>query len=109
MNSMEGQLVFESIRKGLEQNHRDYELYRRLGDFYAEKNINQAWLCYENAEFYCDNTKDLVLIRNQKHNAEQHPDWCVKPVSVVILSYNQLEMTKQCIESLRKHNICSSY
>lgn len=41
--------VGESIRKGLMFNSRNYELYVMLGNYYLSENMNQSYLCYENA------------------------------------------------------------
>lgn len=54
--------AYESIQNGLRYNYANYELYLLLGNYYAQTNINQAWLCYENAEFYCTNAEDLEII-----------------------------------------------
>ncbi len=101
--------LYNSIKKGLEYNYSNYELYFMLGQYYENININQAWLCYENAEFYCENEEDIPVINEFKINVENHPEWNVKNTSFVILSYNQLEFTKDCIESIRKHNKQESY
>lgn len=101
--------AFESIRRGLQYNYRNYELYLILGNYYESNNINQAWLCYENAEFYCDNQEDLEIIRGYKKRLEKEKEWCVRPTSIVILSYNLKSVMKQCIESVRQNNPASSY
>ena len=36
----------------------DYEGYIELGDYLFKANINQAYLCYENALFWCDDKCD---------------------------------------------------
>lgn len=93
--------AFSCIAKGLSYNCRNYELYFMLGNYYQDKNPNQAYLCYENAEFYCNNN-DREFITNIKEELFQSGQVCVKPVSVVILSYNCLELTALCIDSLRE-------
>lgn len=55
---------WEAIRRGLRINSRNYELYVMLGNYYLDKNLNQSWLCYENALFYCDNEADQFQIEN---------------------------------------------
>lgn len=100
--------VYESIRSGLMQNYQDYELYVRLGNYYESINLYQAWLCYENAEFYCDSEADRQLIARYKSNIESRG---IKPskTSIIILSYNQKNWCIQCIESIRQYNPSSSY
>lgn len=101
--------AYESIQNGLRYNYANYELYLLLGNYYAPSNINQAWLCYENAEFYCTNAEDLEIIMQYKAAAENFPDWNVRKTSIVILSYNLKDIMQECIESIRKHNLSSSY
>lgn len=101
--------AYESIRKGLLYNYKNYELYLLLGNYYEEKNINQAWLCYENAEFYCDNKEDLAVITQYKKALVNSEEWQVRKTSIVILTYNLKEITVQCIESIRQNNLPSSY
>lgn len=101
--------AYESIRKGLLYNYKNYELYLILGNYYEQKNINQAWLCYENAEFYCDNEEDSDIIMQYKTALEDNSEWKVQRTSIVILSYNQKELMQQCIESIRQNNLSSSY
>jgi uncharacterized protein HemY len=45
--------TIEFIEKGLSMEPTNYELYLMLGNYYAMSNPNQAFLCYENAEYYC--------------------------------------------------------
>ena len=44
-----------------------------------------------------------------KAAAENFPDWNVRKTSIVILSYNLKDIMQECIESIRKHNLSSSY
>jgi len=101
--------AYEAISQGLEYNYRNYELYLLLGNYYEGLNVNQAWLCYENAEFYCDSDEDKEIILEYKANIEQNADWKVKKTAIVIVSYDQAELTKQCINSIRENNQESSY
>lgn len=91
--------AFLCIGKGLSYNCRNYELYFMLGNYYRERNLNQAFLCYENAAFYCNN-EDKGFIRNIKEELLLSGEVEVRPVSVIVLSYNGLEITSLCIDSL---------
>ena len=95
--------AYEYIRKGLQYNFRNYELYFLLGNYYESVNPYQAWLCYENAGFYCDKEEDKELIDQYQSKIEQEG---VKPcqTSIVILSYNLKDICVQCIESIRRNN-----
>lgn len=101
--------AYKCIQKGLLYNYKNYELYLLLGNYYQQRNINQAWLCYENAEFYCDNKEDLDIIMQYKTALENNSEWKVQKTSIVILSYNLMELTQQCVESIRQNNLSSSY
>lgn len=94
-----------NVETGLKYNYENYELYLMLGNYYAIDNCNQAFLCYENAEYYCrknGNQEDLNYICQVKQNLLDTGNVTVVPYSFVILSYNTLEMTKDCIESIRQ-------
>ncbi len=95
------QKVWKAITDGLRVDNRNYELYMMLGDYYVSKNLNQAYLCYENALFYCDDQEDYEQICLVLDNFRSQ-GICVPKAAIVILSYNLLEMTKDCIESIRE-------
>lgn len=93
--------VWKNIAEGLKTDGRNYELYMMLGDYYAGQNLQQAYLCYENAYFYCDVEEDRTQIREILDNLEKQ-GISVPKAAIVILSYNLLDMTRDCIESIRK-------
>ena len=99
---------FCSIKEGLEYNHKNYELYFMLGNYYAGINPNQAYLCYENALFYCSN-QDVHIIEQQMLMLEKTTTIEVEKATIVILSYNGFQITKQCIESLRNNTSRKAY
>lgn len=101
--------AYEYIREGLKFNYKNYELYFLLGNYYESQNINQAWLCYENAEFYCENAEDLELIRQYKTRLEDLQEWNVRNYSIVLLSYNCEAICKQCIQSIRANSNSMAY
>lgn len=101
--------AYAYIREGLRFNCQNYELYFLLGNYYEVENINQAWLCYENAEFYCENAQDLELIRQCKLRLQEQPEWNVKNYSIVLLSYNCEAICRQCIESIRANSSSHEY
>ena len=51
----EGRLqeAHQCITVGMICNPSCFELYYLLGNYYLNQNINQAYLCYEQALFYC--------------------------------------------------------
>ncbi len=93
--------VWEAVRKGLEFNWRNYELYVMLGDYYLPENPNQAYLCYENALFYCGDPEDKRVLEQLLDQMREQYEISVNKVAIVILSCGFLEYTKICIESIR--------
>ena len=92
--------VWNAISKGLLYNHKNYELYVMLGNYYLNKNPYQAYLCYENALFYCDDKEDGQAIEALLIQLEED-GIVVNKVAFVILSFNLLYYTKLCINSIR--------
>lgn len=93
--------VWKSIAAGLRLDGRNYELYMMLGDYYATMNLRQAYLCYENALFYCDVPEDreqICLVLNNLISQGVN----IPKVAIIILSYNLADITKECIESIRE-------
>lgn len=103
------QAAFSAICEGLKQNYKNYELYFMLGNYHLDSNVNQAYLCMENAEFYCTEEEDRKLIQRRKKELAQAEGFRVKPVSIVLLSYNIKSVCIQCIESIRKNHLPGSY
>lgn len=101
--------ALDQIYTELKKDYRNYALYYMLGLSLKEKNINQAFLCMENAEFFCGNAEDKVRIQKEKAVLAESGAFCVKPVSIVVLSYNLKQVCIQCIESIRKHNKPDTY
>lgn len=75
--------------------------YEELGDYLRDKNLKQAYLCYENAEFFCDDDTDKMRIQSKMESASMMGGRVPK-TAIVILNYKLLDMTKACIESIRK-------
>lgn len=94
--------VWNAVRKGLLFNCRNYELYNMLGNYYLSENLCQAYLCYENALFYCDNEEDRKPLTQMLYQLKEEQSVAVNRVSIVILSCNSLEYTKLCIDSIRR-------
>lgn len=95
------QLTWKNIEAGLREDNCNYELYMMLGDYYASRNLQQAYLCYENALFYCDAPEDGAQIQGVIDSLWEQ-GVCVPKAAIVILSYNLLDMTEKCIESIRR-------
>lgn len=94
--------MWEAIRKGLLFNCRNYELYLMLGNYCLPENSYQAYLCYENALFHCGTYEDKKIIEGLLKQFEMQYGILVPKAAIVILSYDLLDYTKVCIESIRR-------
>ncbi len=101
---------FDIVKEGLKKDCRDYELYFALGEYYYNHNHNaeQAYLCYENALFYCHEEADREYIINVMDEL-RNSGIKVNPVSIVIVSYNSADVMKACINSIRVNNMPDTY
>ena len=93
--------VWEAARKGLMYNCRNYELYVVLGEYYLQKNPLQAYLCYENALFYCKDPKDQAVIQALLFQVQEGYGADMAKTVVVIRPDLSLKHTKLCVESIR--------
>ena len=82
-----------------------YKDYEKLGDELVEKNINQAFLCYENAEYLCDEQVAKLRINEKKKKLNSDGKVTVKKTAIIVLSYNNSYMLQRCIESI--YNNCN--
>lgn len=101
--------MWEAIRQGISINYKNYELYILLGEYYLTKNQNQAYLCFENALFYCTDEEDYHTIQTYMDYLKKEYSITVRKTSFIILSYNLLEYTKNCIESIRTTVLKDTY
>ncbi len=100
--------MWNALSQGLGCNPENYELYYMLGDYYEPVNRQQAWLCYENAKFYCKDEEDCKMIQCRMEELEEQITPPPK-VAIIILSYNSLDMTRNCIASIKENCIEESY
>lgn len=103
---MDYDAMFSFISTGLKLNPSNYELYLLLGNYFGSTNPDQAYLSYENALYYCskiygEDCEDATIIRQTINTLKNTQNVRVRNVSFVILSYNELDMTRKCIESIR--------
>ena len=71
-----------------------------LGEYYLPMNPYQAFLCFEQAEYYCSNKEDQDIISYSKQQLI-NDGYSVPHSSIIILSYNCKEETALCISSLK--------
>ncbi len=92
---------YKEIKATIKQDPTNYMGYYELGKYLEQTNKHQAYLSYENALYHCTNESDKAEIQN-KINLLIERGYKVEPTSIVILSYNLKDITKQCIESIRE-------
>lgn len=85
----------------IKENPLDYKGYLEYGKYLENVNLKQAYLTYENALFYCQDELVKIEIQN-KLDEITYRQGKVEPASIVILSYNNRQLTQQCIESIRE-------
>ena len=96
--------MFECLKAGLKQNIKNYELYVLLGEYYllTEQNSDKAYLCYEYAEFICTDANDKKQIADMRERLCKQYAISVKPMSFVIVSWNNKDIMEDCIKSIRR-------
>ena len=97
-NSEEYAFETEDRLKYLSDN--TYKIYDELGDNLIEKNADQAFLCYENAEFLCEDDLERSKIFAKKMKLIDSGMVRVRKAAFVILSYNNSYLIQRCIESI---------
>ena len=81
-----------------------WKSYEALGDSLADVNRNQAYLCYENAAFLCEeNDNEKKRLEQKAGLLRSSGDVNVNRVAIVILSYNNTYLMQKCIHSIRCH------
>ncbi len=89
-----------AIARGLKYDPHNYELFYMLGLHFLNFNIDKAFLCMQMAIFYCDDEEDRMVIESHYLSLKADPAMRVRGVSVMILSYNDLDILKDCIQSV---------
>lgn len=101
----------EYLEVGLRINNQSDELYLLLGNYYEQYNLIQAYLCYENAELYCQDMRDKDTILSFKRRIDEkfvNGGVIHRNIAIILLCFS-LDRVKHCIESIRKNNISCSY
>lgn len=100
---------FDVLYDLLKNNSKNYSGYKELGDWYLRSNVNQAFLCYEQALFFCDSIEEKAELEKYMLSCKDSADFQVHPASFVILSYNSKDMMIECLESIRNGCAPGSY
>lgn len=97
--------AMDIVRQGLKYNIYSSDLYYTMGNLYEiyEKYEN-AYLCYEQALKFTEKEDVSKIIIENLNRLKEEENIKIHNYSIVILTYNQLEYTKVCIDSIRKYN-----
>ncbi|WP_026511774.1 glycosyltransferase family 2 protein [Butyrivibrio sp. LC3010] len=87
--------------EGLRAHYDNYELYFMLGLYYRYRNADQAYLCFENALHFCDEPEDEKVIRKALEDISDRSN--VRGTSIVIVSYNDYELLRECLRAIRRY------
>ncbi len=77
-----------------------YREYEQLGDRLTEINMDQAFLCYENAIFLCDDSIAVSRIKSKKQSLSDNKKIRINKTAFVVISFNNLDFTRHCLESI---------
>lgn len=75
---------------------------KRLGEYYERKNPSQAYIYYRQ-QAYQSHGKEQEELQGLSKKIKDNSHCKVNKTAIVILSYNTLEETRNCIESIRKN------
>ncbi|HCW53414.1 MAG TPA: group 2 glycosyl transferase [Clostridium sp.] len=97
--------ALECIKRGLEFNIYNGDLYYTMGNIYeVEEQYDRAYLCYEHSLLYTESKEKQNIILEAICNLREKYNLNVKGYSIIILTYNNLDYTKLCVDSIRKYN-----
>lgn len=94
-------IIVKAFAEALRERPLDAKIYLNMAEKYLEINPFLTYLCLENALFYSDDISErenIASVLSELLKSEIY----VRPVSIIILSYNTLEYTKKCIDSIRR-------
>lgn len=97
------QQALNSIRIGLKYNLFNSNLYYIMGNIYEYLGSNnRAFLCYEQALNYISDLDDKEKIINTINRLKSENELDINNYSIILLTHDNLEYTKKCIDSIRK-------
>lgn len=77
-----------------------YKTYEMLGDELSCQNPNQAYLCYENSIYLCDDENALERLNQKKQRMIDTGCVTLNKTAFIIISFNNKYLTQRCLESI---------
>lgn len=103
-------IALDIIREGLLFNINNAELYYNMAYIYETIGaVNRAYVCYKEAKVLADKEELYASIKESIERLEEQKKIDVRNTSIVILTYNNLDYTKTCINSIKSFNDMDSY
>lgn len=94
---------YYGINEELNNNIYSSRPYQKLGDeYFQNKSYHQAYFCYEQSVFLGSEDREQLLLKMK--DCESSCPSPIPKVAFVILTYNNLDYSKNCIASIRKYN-----
>ena len=94
-------MTFGEMEKRMQEKIDDPNVYLNLAEYYLDKNVDLAYLSLENACFYETDESRKKDIHQMMTELNREGFVRVVPATFVILSYQNLDYIKACIESIR--------
>lgn len=99
---------FDLISEAMRKDPENYELFYMLGRWYFFRNADMAYICFEQALFYLKKLSsfpinDLRMIQKDIDELLLGNSLSVSDVSIVIVSYNDIEIMKENLKAIRNY------
>lgn len=91
---------FEVLREGLRKNHRNYELYVLLGEYYLSEDPGKALTCFSQALFYCEEEEDRNTILGMRQGLKESTGTEEKKTAFIIPLIDTDASVKLCLDTL---------
>lgn len=101
--------MYQAMKQGLACNPDNYELYYMLACYYMQKNVDQAYLCLENALHFCQHKSDQETLQRELLKLQREYTISVRPTAIIIVTYNLKQLQIRNIESIRRTLPSNSY
>ncbi len=84
-------------------------IYYIMGRFYYDAHPDQAFLCLQNALFYCYVPEDIEMIHAEIKSLMMLHEVTVRNVAIIVPSYNSCYLIQKNIESIRRTLLEGTY